>query len=480
MSRKKLLAGLIPALMLLGCGGGGSSSNSSAAAPSAEPTFSLSGVNQMLVAPQGLSVQTTTYAFNTFFKSLIAGFSIREAWAAATTNLAYTIDASGVISPSTLARVVAGKTTDATSDLLIDSPNFLLFRYTGLNKAVTGEQCVLVGVRKSDSEIACISTNPRCDTNPSNICDVSDYRSQIKVDTTGNIFSMVLGDGGLEVVNLTNPAAPAYQSIFTHLAVGDASFPVMNRYADIWTSVNLNSSTNVQYRVYSASGGNPLYTVPSGRSVTCGFAGPASDSANFYYIANLGAAQFSMYKLTRASSGTFTESLVMFDNTAGQGNTLWMNSGGCAQMVDFGDKVYSIGYNQTQMAGHYSNFLYELMNPGIAAGTSTPVSYQLSSDLLYATHLKGYETGLVVAGLDATETSHGIQRFNPGTGQLTTVMPIGSYRIGSMTVAKNGEITFTGIRLSDSANVIVKITAITNVLTAKALNAQPVAIGSVN
>jgi hypothetical protein len=108
------------------------------------------------------------------------------------------------------------------------------------------------------------------------------------------------------------------------------------------------------------------------------------------------------------------------------------------------------------------------------------VSYQLSSDLRYATHLKGYDTGLVVAGVDASETSHGIQRFNPTSGELETVMAVGAYRIESLTVAHNGEITFTGIRLNDRANVIVKIAALTNVLTARVLNAQPIAIGSVN
>lgn len=467
---------------LASCGGGGgsgSSSTSSSSASTTQSTLSLSGVNQMMVAPQGLSVQTASYALNKFFKALLAGFSIRDAWAAAASSVAYVIDASGKINPSDLANLVAGKPTDATSDLLIDSPKYLLFRYQGLYKAGTGEKCVLVGVRKTDGKTACISTNPRCDTNPNNICNVSDYRSQIKVDPAGDVFTTVLGDGGLESFDLTNPEKPTYASIFTHQAVGDAAYPILNKFSDVWTRINLLSTQNIAFRIYPKLGGNALYEVPAGRDATCAFAGPDADSANFYYIANMGGPRFDMYKLTRSSTGTFSETLVMTDSSSGQANTLWMNSGGCAQMVNYGDKVYSVGYNQTQMAGHYSNFLYELMNPSIAAGTSAPVTFTLNG-WLYATNLLGYDTGLVVAGFDATETTHGIKRFNPATNQLTTVMDTGIYKIISITAAKNGDITFTGTRVSDSANVIVTIPVATNILSVKVLNAQPVAIGSVN
>lgn len=482
MPPKKLIAITLSAAFLSACGGGGSSSNSAANTPSSPATdsVSLAGVNQMLVAPQGLSVQNTAYAVSRFFKTLVAGFSISDAWAAVSGGMAYVIDAGGKISASDLASIVAGKQSDASSDLLIDSPKFLLFRYQGLNKSGTNEQCVLVGVRKADGKIACISSNPRCDSNSSNVCNVSDYRSQIQVDPSGEIFTTVLGDGSLQSFDLKNPAAPVYTTLFTHQQVGDAAFPILNRYADTFTRINLNSSQNIAYRIYPASGGAAVYSVPTGREVTCGFAGPSSDNANFYYVANLGPAQFSMYKLTRSSTGSFTESLVMSDNSPGQANTLWMNSGGCAQMVHYGDRVFSIGFNQTQMAGHYSNFLYELMNPDIAAGNASPISFTLGSDLLYATNLLGYEGGLVVAGVDATETSHGIQRFNPATNQLSTVLPVGAYRIGSLTVAKNGDITFTGIRISDSTNVLVSIPQATNAIGVRVLNNAPVAIGSVN
>jgi hypothetical protein len=157
-----------------------------------------------------------------------------------------------------------------------------------------------------------------------------------------------------------------------------------------------------------------------------------------------------------------------------------MNSGGCAQMAQYRQKIYSIGHNQTQMPGHYSNFMYELMSQDIASGSSLPVTLQLSNDILYATNLQAHDTGLVVAGLDTNETSHVIQRFNPDTNQLTTVLNKNFYRIITMTVAKNGDITFTGIQLSGGANVIVTIPSATNLPTAKALNAQPVGIGSVN
>lgn len=433
----------------------------------------------MMVAPQGLSVQTSSYTLNKFFKLLLAGFSVRDAWAEAASSGAYTIDTSGKINPSDLANLVAGKSTDATSDLLIDSPKYLLFRYQGLYKAETGEQCVLVGVRKTDGKTACISVNPRCDTNPNNICNVSDYRSQIKVDPEGNVFMTVLGDGGLESFDLTNPEKPSYASIFTHQTVGDAAYPILNKFSDVWTRINLLSTQNIAFRIYPKQGGSAVYEVPTGRDATCAFAGPATDNANFYYIANMGGPRFDMYKLTRSSTGAFSETLVMSDSRSGQDNTLWMNSGGCAQMVNYGDRVYSVGYNQTQMAGHYSNFLYELMNPSIAAGTSAPVSFTLDG-WLYATSLLGYDTGLVVAGFDSSETTHGIKRFNPATNQLKTVMDIGSYKIISITVARNGDITFTGTRVSDTANVIVTIPAATDILTAKVLTAQPAAIGSVN
>jgi hypothetical protein len=472
--------------ILVGCGGGGTSSSAgvSNSADTSASSLSLTNVNQMLVAPQDLSIQTTASRVNKFFKVLIAGFGIKEAFAAATTNTTYTIDTSGKINPTDLAGIVAGRPSTATSDLLIDSPKFLLFLYSGLNKAATNEQCVLVGVRKSDGKIACINSNPRCDTatNPNNVCNVSDYRSQIKVDPSGNIFSLVLGDGSLETFDLTNPDSPKYSTIFTNPAVGAASFPIVNRYSDIWTSINLNNGPDLEYRIYKASGGEALYSVPPGRSVTCAFAGPDTDNANFYYIANINGsgALFNMYKLTRSPSGAFTESLVASDNRSGQDNTLWMNSGGCAQMAKFGQKIYSIGYNQTQMPGHVSNLMYELMSNDIALGNSLPVTIQLSNDILFATNLKAHETGLVVAGLDASETSHVIQRFNPGTNQLTTVLNKNSYRINTMTVAKNGDITFTGIQLLGGANVIATIPSATNLLTAKALSAQPVGIGSIN
>jgi hypothetical protein len=476
--RKKLLYPVLIAFSatLISCGGGGGSSSTTATpaeAPAAQSAIAVTNVNKMMVAPDGL-VSSTVVSIQSFYKVIQAALGINNVRANASKNQVYSIDPNGRITPSDLAALVAGKPTTATSDLVIDSPNFLIFRYNGLFQPISGggtQQCVLLGVRKTDGKFACVKSNPRCDS--INSCQVSSYLSQIKVDPSGNIFYIVLGDGGLEKVDLTDPSKPIYSSVFTHAAVGDASYPVVNAQADVMTTINLMSGSTLSTRIYAGS--TLKYTV-SESLIGCSFAGPSTDSSNFYYTAAVVQNQpaIGLFKLTRDSvTGDYTKTTV---NTSPDGsNGLSMNGGlNCARVIQQGDSVYTIGYKP--LNSNPGNILYEPLR--LNSGSATPTFYSLSTDYGYLADLQAYTGGLAVLGVSVDENSHGIQRFNTTTKTPVTVLPVGQYKIKSITVSQDGAITFIGTALAGGGAVIGTISA-ANVLTVNGLTAEPTSIATI-
>jgi hypothetical protein len=478
--RKKLLYPVLIAFSatLISCGGGGGGGSSTSTAtspadtPAAQSEIAVTNVNKMMVAPDGL-VSSAAVSIQSFYKVMQAALGINNVRANASKNQVYSIDPNGRITPSDIATLVAGKPTTATSDLVIDSPNFLIFRFNGLFQPISGggtQQCVLLGVRKTDGKFACVKSNPRCDS--INSCQVSSYLSQIKVDPSGNIFYIVLGDGGLEKVDLTDPAKPIYSSVFTHAAVGDASYPVVNAQADVMTTINLMSGSTLSTRIYAGS--TLKYTV-SESTIGCSFAGPSTDSSNFYYTAAVpNSPVINLFKLTRdPATGNYTKSTI---NTSPDGsNGLSMNGGlNCARVIQQGDSVYTIGYKP--LNSNPGNILYEPLR--LNSGSATPTFYSLSTDYGYLADLQAYTGGLAVLGVSVDENSHGIQRFNTSTKASLTVLPVGQYKIKSITVSQDGAITFIGTALAGGGAVIGTITA-ANVLTVNGLAAEPTSIATI-
>jgi hypothetical protein len=92
--------------------------------------------------------------------------------------------------------------------------------------------------------------------------------------------------------------------------------------------------------------------------------------------------------------------------------------------------------------------------------------------------LQAYTGGLAVLGVSVDENSNGIQRFNTSTKASLTVLPVGQYKIKSITVSQDGAITFIGTALAGGGAVIGTITA-ANVLTVNGLAAEPTSIATI-
>jgi hypothetical protein len=56
------------------------------------------------------------------------------------------------------------------------------------------------------------------------------------------------------------------------------------------------------------------------------------------------------------------------------------------------------------------------------------------------------------------------------------VLQAGSYLINAMTVSSNGDIKFTGTRVSDGANVIATLPKTTATIAQSALSVKPISI----
>jgi hypothetical protein len=457
-------------------GGGGGGSAGSVSSQSASDSMSLSGADALMVAPTGLATSQLTKLKTILQDTVYAVLGIKKviAQSTSTTNQVYAIDPNGNITPSNVADLISGVSNNpATVNFALDSPKYIIFGYNNLYQPRAGgtrKQCVLVGVRKTDGKFACISASPRCDS--SNTCNVSAYGSQIKTDPSGNMLFVVLGDGGLEKVDLTDPANPIETSIFTHNNLGDASFPIVNANGDVFTSINLGSTQTLTRRVYMASGG--FYEIPDSSNlndISCAFVGGANNSSNFFFIQPKSADDKVYYnKLTRNNDGTFTSTTLF--NQPLTGNNASVLAAGCSTVVSNGNRMFGINWFNPQNPTAPSNsLLIEYPSSG-----SNVTKYNLDASFPVTKDLQSHDDGLVIMGTNLSGTTSGIQRFDLATNTLTTVLQAGSYLINAMTVSSNGDIKFTGTRVSDGANVIATLPKTTATIAQSALSVKPISI----
>lgn len=471
---KTFFIGLVAVLGLAGCGGGGSSSSSSSSGTNdAQSAMSLTQVAQLMVAPSGLTQSRAYRLTQSLADAVYAVLGIRSAVAqsSGTTYKAYSIDSTGSITDTNIARLIAGASTTASSNWAIETRNFVIFSFDGLYQPTSSgsRQCVLVGVRKSDGKFACISANPRCDT--VNACNVNNYRSQIKESPDGNKLYIVLGDGGLEWVDLTDPANVVSTSIFTHAAVGDAGNPMVNQVDDVFTSVNLGSTNSVEYRVYSRQGGL-LHTL-SDSSPSCAFPGTGTDGS-FYYsyvdpaitgIAPNGTAY--VKKITNSGTAYVASTVYSVANAS----NVYLGAG-CVNVVQMQGQVYATNwYNSGNPT--YQAPLYLTRYP--LTPSDSIAYFPLESTTPVKKDMQAHTNGMVILGETTDGTSSSIERFDLSVA--TTVIPSGRYKINQMAVSSDGSIKFVGTRLSDSAAVVVTMTP-TDVTTVATVSAQPVSIVS--
>jgi len=460
----KFFAGIIfsVSLLLTGCGGGGGGggagvdpNNSAVSADST--TMSLENVNQLMVAPVGLTASTVALNKPSLMKAFYALLGIQNAEAQSTvSNQVYTIDKNRKITPSTVADIIAGTRSSARSNWVTRTPKFLLISYNDLYKpgknGISSQQCNLVAVRISDGLTSCITINPRCDA--INACDVENFLSQIKVDPSGNIFFVVGGEASLYKVDLTNPQTPAITTIFTHSGVGDAQNPVVNSKGDVFVSINILSSDYIQSRIYPANGTFTIISDPKSSNtqindnkVGCAFPGLGSHSTSFYYLSMAQKTQTAtLSEMVSNGNGTFTKVEISSSPAGGEKPLAF---GDCAAVVSQADRTFAIGY---KIYGNAANRLYEILNP-----TNTPKIHMLNNEFDAAISMKSCSNGLAILGINAGETSHGIDRFESSTSVVSHVLPVGKYLVKSMTVSGDCAIDFVGVRLLDKANVIGSI-----------------------
>jgi hypothetical protein len=189
--------------------------------------------------------------------------------------------------------------------------------------------------------------------------------------------------------------------------------------------------------------------------------GPGADASNFYYISFKAGTGFTLNKLTRDSNGDFLKNTLITNLTGTNGLDLGNTS--CASLVYTDNKVFATGYVSSTR-----NALYELLNP----------TFHPLPDFDKLTSLLSHEDAVVIVGTNSLETSHGIARFDSSTDTLTTLLPLGTYKIGSTTISQGGEIIFTGTLVSSGGGVIGTISP-TNLLTVRNLSVEPNSIASV-
>lgn len=461
---------------LLACGGGGGASSGNTENTLASG-IDVTNIHQLMVAPPDISSSVLASIGKSINSFLYAIAGIRDAFAQTTQiKKIYALDADGNIQSLKIIELVSGKSLLSSSNWVIDTPQYAILNFDGLFRpsadGKSSKQCVLLGVRKSDGKFACISTNPRC--GPDSICDPSKYLSQIKSNAAGDVLYIVLGEGGLVKVDISDPSNVTETTMFTHSDVGDANYPVANRSSDIFTSINIKSGPVISTRIFG-SDGSLLYTVPDSL-ITCSFAGGTGNEDNFFYIAGDHLTGHTLYKLTKNANNTFSRSELLTQNSNYDG--LALNSTGCTAVAMNGERVFAISadpsfLNNPSISG---NVLFEILNPAIA-----PTQYTLSSHFNYATDLRSYKDGLAVLGLNTNTDTHGIQRIDLTTSPptITTVLDTGTYKITSMSVSSTGDISMVGVRKSDGLNVVSTFDKHNKVTTKKSLNDKPDSIASI-
>ncbi len=405
--------------------------------------INLTDVSQLLVAPSGLSR-----------KPLELSNPNETTNSESKLNDVYALNKANDISPIKIADLISGSSNhQATSNLAIDSNAFVLFRFDGLyqrpNQSPSPRQCVLVGVRKSDGSLACIKSNPRCDSQ--NTCNIDSYKSQIKSNPSGDTLFVVLGDGGLSKIDLKDPTNPIESAIFTHATLGDASMPIVNGNNDVMTQVNLaNQEKSVTTKIFSASGLS--YTLPGSDQtniISCAFSGANTFASNFYYIAlDSPSNVFSYIQLSRGEDGSFSPT-TLYQEKVGTG-VLGAN---CTQIVHNGERIFGLNWYNALNPTFPGNSV--LMEYPTSAGSIQ--HYQLDSQFPIKTDIKSHNGGLVIIGTTADGLKSGIERFDLASNRAMTILPADRYQITSISVSANGDISFIGRRLSDQVNFVGRI-----------------------
>ncbi|MBM4252508.1 MAG: hypothetical protein FJ146_11095 [Deltaproteobacteria bacterium] len=467
--RQARIASIVPLMVLLACSAAKKSTSEDMA-----KKLNLQDVKNLLLAPSGLNaaqlnVLDVDHTPETFINQ--KRFLADEI--PALKNRVYSLNSHGEISEALLAEKISGNVNDpASSDLAFDTSTFAFFRYRDLYQSgpgnAPGKQCVLVGVRKSDGTLSCITANPRCDD--VNICNVGDYRSQIKINPQGDTLFLVLGDGGLQKIDLRDPSQPKETVIFTHDSQGDASFPIVNDKNDVMTTINVGgSATNIITKIFGSEG--QTYTIPGSNQInriSCAFVGSGSKSSSFYYVdLDPSDSSFHYIELIRGADGSFTPT-TLYKEPEGSG----VLGSSCTRIVHSGERVFGLNYFVPSNPTFPGNSVL-MEYPSIA---SPILHYALDQRFPVKKDLQQYPNGVVILGATLDGTKSGIEHFDTTTNTATTVLAADDYFIRSMSVAVNGDISFVAVRLADRANILGTITLGSMTQKNVRLSTEPVSI----
>jgi len=448
--RSVLLSISFVILTACGGGGGGGSSSTSGVTIGTQTFANTSQAANLIVAPTGTTVSFLDKFKSDFVNTIYAMVGIVNAYAQSQTNSVFQLNSAGTSTQISATDVSSGSFSSTLTTGIIDSNNFILIGYSNLSNS-SGKSCALIGIRKSDDKIACIDFSPRCDS--INNCRVTNYASQVKVSSDGNTFYAVKGDGGLSKINLVDPWNPVITDIFTHAAVGDASYPLVNANGDVFTCINLlSSSTNIACRIFGLNGTTTQVTTAR---PNCAF----FDSSNNFYFSTADSNGSYLNKLT-FNSGNFSNAIVFETLTNSSPLTI-----DCRNVVQISGRTFAV---------HLFNSALTNNNPNLIEykSTTTPTrNFTLNANSLYQTDLQSNTSGLVTLGV-ASDGSGVIERFDVATDTVTTILPtIGAptkYTITSMTVhPTTGTVKFTGSTLIGNQAVIGTIDGATNVISIK-------------
>jgi hypothetical protein len=452
--RNVLLSVSFAILTACGGGGGGGSSSTSGVTIGTQTYANTSQAANLIVAPTG-----TTVSFWEKFKSdlvdtVYAMAGIASAYAHSPTNSVFQLNSAGTSTQISATEVSSGSFSSTLTTGIIDSSNFILIGYSNLSNS-SGKSCALIGIRKSDDKIACIDFSPRCDS--INNCRVNNYASQVKVSSDGNTFYAVKGDGGLSKINLADPWNPVITDIFTHAAVGDASFPLVNANGDVFTCINLMSTSNIACRIFGLNG--TTTQIATARPYCAFF----DSTNNFYYSTAVGDGSYNLNKLTFNSGNFSSASIVETLASPPASSALAID---CRNVVQFSGRTFAVHLYNPGIGSNSPN-LFEFKS----ATTANSRNITLNANSVYQTDLQSHTNGLVTLGV-AADGSGVIERYDVATDTVTTVLPTindpTKYTITSMTVhPTTGIVKFTGSTLIGNQAVIGTIDGATNAISIK-------------
>jgi hypothetical protein len=443
-------------VFLAACGGsgGGGGGGSNGVTIGSQSFANTSQASNLILAPTGTSISLLEKFINNFVDAIYAVAGIFDAYAQSQTNIVFQLNSAGTATQISPSDVRSGNFSTSRTTGIIDSANFIFIGYSNLSNS-SGRSCALLGIRKSDDKIACIAISPRCDS--INDCRINNYASQVKVSSDGNTFYAVKGDGGLSKVNLADPWNPVVTDIFTHAAVGDASYPLVNANGDVFTCINLlSSSTNIACRIFGLNG---TTTQLSTSRPNCAF----FDNSNHFYFSTSDANGSYLNKLT-FNNGNFSNATIV--ETQASSVSLSPLTIDCRNVVQISGRTFAL---------HLYNSAITNNNPNLveykSATTANSRNFALNANSVYQADLQIHTTGLVVLGV-ASDGSGVIERFDVTNNTVSTVLPTNSsptkYTITSMTVhPTTGTVKFTGSTLIGNQAVIGTIDGTTNVISIK-------------